>query len=246
MLWRCDLNPYGVDTTEHNLQGPLISLGLLYDGMPQTTGCERCEEINGDRDKWCCRRQAPSMYYVEFLAVWLEAQKWDQEKRQKLILRAVRNYLDPGTEKGCIFFDSGCRVYETRTFVCRMYGVIPKENWDKRWEKLKKEMGDAFHAEPQCTLVSAEKEITPEDEDKWFAHTRKCEKRIGVNPAAIALHDIAGGSYRTFHDHLLIELFPPDFLEMLTRSRLSNPSKEDIDATIEVLRKKMGMHENKN
>lgn len=235
------MNPYGVDTTQGNLRGPLLSLDLLYEGMPETTGCEKCKEINGDQESWCCLSQSPSMYYIEFLNVWKDAQEWDQRKKTDLILRAIRNYLTTNINKGCIFFHGGCQTYTTRPFACRQYGVIPKENWDKRWAKLKEQMGEAFDAKPQCNLVStvSGKGVTPDEEDKWFSHTRKCEERIGTNPAAIALHDIAGGSYRTFHDHLLIELFPPQFLEMLTKSRLSNPSKEDIDSTLEELRKSL-------
>lgn len=235
------MNPYGVDTSEFNIQGPLVSLKLLYDGMPQTKGCEQCEKINGDNAQWCCRTQSPSMYYVEFLDVWKDAQKWNQRQKVDLILRAIRNYLDNRVNKGCIFFDNGCLTYQTRPFCCRMYGVIPKENWDKRWEKLKKDMGKSFDAKPQCDLVSTVdgKEVTAEEEDRWFAHIRQCEERIGTSKVAVALHDIAGGSYRTFHDHLLIEMFPPEFLEMLTRSRMLNPSKKDIDVTLEGLRQSL-------
>ena len=132
------MNPYNIDLTQSNLQGPLIALDILYDGMPQTSGCEKCAEINGDDIHWCCKTMSPSMYYAEFLKVFKQVgEQWSETEKRDLMFRAVRNYLDNGLNKGCVFYDKGCTVYSVRPFVCRMYGVISQENWDKRWETLK-------------------------------------------------------------------------------------------------------------
>jgi len=227
------MNPYNVDTTESNLLGPITSLNILYDEMPETSGCEKCPEINKDDEIWCCLTQNPSMYYVEFLNAWQHIQEeWSKLDRKNLILRAIRNYLDNSLSKGCIFYDSECLIYKQRPYACRMYGIIPTETWNTRWESLKKRQGDNFEAKPQCELVICDSEITPDQEDKWFSHTTTCEKRIGVAEPIIKLHDHAGGSYRTFHDHILIEMFKDDFLHMLSQVRLENPKKEDITEII--------------
>lgn len=229
---------YGVDTSEQNLQGPLISLQVLYDGMPKTSGCESCAQINGkENEHWCCKTQSPSMFYSEFLKVYRNVKNWNRERRKELILRALRSYLDNSLSKGCIFYDNGCQVYDDRPFNCRMYGVIPEKNWNKRWTALKKRQGAKFEARPQCSLVGSEIPITPEMEDKWFRHTRRTEERIGVSKITINLHDLSGGSYRTFHDHLLLDLFGEDILATLTNVRVNNPSREDIDLTIDEMRK---------
>lgn len=226
------MNPYGVDTTERNLLGPFASLKILYDDMPQTLGCENCEKHNSIKD-WCCLFQNPGMYYVEFLNVYQDIQhNWSKQKRKDLFLRAVKNFLSNSLSKGCIFYDEGCLVYERRPFACKMYGIIPKGNWDKRWKRLEERQGDKFEARPQCELVSPDKPVSVENEDKWFSHIANCEKRIGVPLDIISLHDLAGGSYRTFHDHLLVMIFDPKLLEMLSTYRLSDPSVEDIEETI--------------
>ena len=234
-------NPYRIDTSENSIRGPLVSLNILYKEMPETQGCEKCEEINGSEKTWCCRSQNPSMWYVEFLNVWEKAQNWNKEKKINLILRAIRNYLSNKLSKGCIFFDDGCTAYESRPFSCRMYGVVPKENWDKRWDNLKERQGDKFEAKQQCSLVSAKSGTAPtaKDEDEWFKHTVKCEKRIGITPDLIKSYDLPGGTYRTFHDHLLIELYSPEFLNKLTVVRMQNPSDADIDGFISVLREQL-------
>jgi len=232
------MNPYGIDISQSNLEGPLASLEVLYQGMPKTSGCEKCKEVNGDKHDWCCVNQSPSMYYVEFLKVFKKiGDTWTHEKKVEILLRAVRNYLDNSINKGCIFYgENGCMAYEDRPLICRLYGVIPKESWDKRWESLENEQGEDFDAIEQCNLVKSSEEITPELEGKWFLHTRECEKRIGIPDHVINSHDNAGGSYRTFHDHLLLEILGPNVLVMLTDVRISNPSKEDIELTIEKIR----------
>lgn len=122
---------------------------------------------------------------------------------------------------------------------CRMYGVIPKENWDKRWESLKERQGENFEAKPQCQLVSSEEEITAAMEDKWFLHTRKAEQRIGIPDEVIDLHDGGGGSYRTFHDHLLLEIFGDRIMGVLTEARLTNSTAEEIELLVQELRKQL-------
>jgi len=165
------MNPYGIDLTETNLGGPIASLTVLYDGMPETSGCESCEKNNPGEKDWCCLTQNPSMYYVEFLNVFKEVgDHWSNEDKSEVLLRAVRNYLKNDLNKGCIFYKEGCTIYEKRPFSCRMYGVVPKKSWDKRWEALKERQKENFSAKPQCPLVSTEEEITDKMEDKWFEH----------------------------------------------------------------------------
>lgn len=229
---------YSVDLSESNLRGPLISLGILYESMPETEGCEKCREINGDNFAWCCSSQSPSLYYIEFLKIWEIVQNWSKPNKAELVVRVIKNYLDNSVNKGCVFFNNKCLCYEARPLICRFYGIIPSESWSERWKKLEERDGEKFEAHPQCDLVKtvSGKPITPEDENKWFEHSRKCEQRIGVPLSVIAMHDNPGGSYRSFHDHILLEMFPPDALDMLTKAKLSNPSKDDIEKTAENIR----------
>ncbi len=234
------LNPYGVNTSDSNLVGPLVSLRILHEEMPKTTGCDRCKEVNGDNVDWCCKTTNPSMYYVEFLNSWQAVQdEWSKDDKLDLVVRAIRNYLSESLEKGCIFYHGGCTTYDKRPFACRMYGVIPKQTWDERRVIFKGRYGEDFEPRAQCDMVTADKEISREMEDNWFLFIRRAEERIGVPEAVINGHDEPHGSYRTFHDHMLVELFPPEFLNYLTKLRLSSPSEEDIDKFIIEVRKQM-------
>jgi Fe-S-cluster containining protein len=229
---------YGVSVAESNIRPALIALNILYKDMPETEGCENCALHNGDNVCWCCLTQNPSMYYVEFLNIWEKVQQWSKAKKLPVILRAVRNYLTADKEKGCIFFDDGCLIYETRPFACRMYGVISPVGWQRRWDALREREGSEFRAREQCNLVQLKSSgepgattpsfISEAQEDNWFLHTRRCEAMLGVTPQQLALHDRPLGTYRTFHDHLLLQCFGENFLCTLTQMRLSKPSNEDI------------------
>lgn len=226
------MNPYGVSTVDSNIRAPLVSLNVLYDRMPQTTGCEKCGEINGDNLAWCCRTMNPSMYYVEFLYVWEKVQKWTKKDKAALIVRAVVNYLSRSLTKGCIFYDGRCLCYDQRPLACRMYGVVPQDVWDRRLQGLKDQLGEdnVRHWTKQCDLVSVKNgsPINEDDEMKWFNFTKTAEERIGVPSHVIKLHDLPAGSYRTFHDHLLLELFPAKAMNGLTATKMRKPNEEWI------------------
>jgi len=216
-----------------------VALELIYKDMPCTTGCDKCKEVNGDDAWWCCRTMNPSMYYSEFLLVWEHVQdNWSPERKSKLIVRAIKNYLSSENIKGCIFFaEDKCNCYQRRPFMCRMYGLIPKESWDKRVGQLEERMkeGTTKWWRPQCELVKAEKEISQEDEMTWFYQVRESEIRIGMPHQFIKAHDHPAGCYRTFHDHLLLELLPSEGLNRLTELKLGKPTQEDIDKFAEAI-----------
>ncbi|KKN26828.1 hypothetical protein LCGC14_0870870 [marine sediment metagenome] len=237
-------NPYGIPTTNANIQAPLASLNVLYERMPKTAGCEQCQQQNGKDSFWCCQIICPSMYYVEFLNVWAEVQKWNMKKRLPIILRAIKTYLSNKDSKGCIFYDNKCLVYNQRPINCRFYGVISQSSWDKRTTALKERYKDQELSEDfqrkltQCDLVSNDDgtECIPEDtEQRWFEHTTGCEARIGINPLTILEHDSPKGSYRTFHDHIMLEFVDTVALSQLTKIKMSLPTEEDINAFADAL-----------
>lgn len=233
---------YDCELTEQNLLTPMVKLQVLYETMPETTGCDKCKEVNGDNAQWCCKTQNPSLFYSEFIYVWRDVEKhWSKRKRLDLIIRSIRNYLVNHTNKGCVFFDNECLCYKHRPQACRLYGVMPKESWDEREKRIKTVLGDNVKITPQCNLVSTVSgdPVTVEDENSWFLKTREIESNLGVNQHVIGLHDNPGGSYRTFHDHILMELFSLNFLSMLTKLKMSNPSDADINSTLDYLKKNL-------
>ena len=72
----------------------------------------------------------------------------------------------------------------------------------------------------QCNLVKTEhnKKVNIKDTGHWWRCLNEIEQGLGVKKKEI--NDGPGGSYRTYHDHLLIQLLPENILEQLTQVRL--------------------------
>lgn len=209
----------------------------LFARLPETTGCERCREVNGDNEQWCCRNNSPSMYRIEFLNVWAETEPWDKEKRKRLLFRAIRNFLSSEFNKPCVFWEDGCTVYGSRPLACRNYGIIPKKSWHEHNESLKKKLGNDFPLQKQCDMVSVldGELITDQKMNNWFDTTRFAERILGIADRFINLHDEEGGTYRTFHDHIMMSEENKDFAEVLVQLKLKQPTSEQIDAFLKTL-----------
>ncbi len=135
-----------------------------------------------------------------------------------------------------------CRLITFSTLACRMYGVIPQESWDRRWENLKSILGNEFDFRQQCNLVKTlhdSEKIDLEIENDFFSRVRNVEKVIGVSEFVINAHDSEIGSYRNFHDHLLLEIFDMNTLEILTATKLTKPNDEEIELSTSIIREKI-------
>lgn len=212
------------------LRKGLSSLQSLYSKIPETTGC--IENIDSCRG-WCCKVQSPQVLYVEFLNTWDTIMRtWDLENVLEVVEDSVMCYISTETTKGCVFFDQEkhtCKQHKTRCFNCRIYGITPKEEFEPRYlamkEILRKYPNAILHN--QCDLVST-KDGTPIDvgqTDIWWKKLTNAENFIGIERDRI--NDGKSGSYRTYHDHILLYLLPNDILHMLTNLKTSEIRPED-------------------
>lgn len=205
-------------------------LRRLYEQIPSTTGCMENINKDGGCSGWCCEEQNPQLMYSEFLNTWnYVVQNWSTEKISALVMRAVKSYLNGEKVKGCVFFDKEtrlCSQHETRPFNCRTYGQIPEEEFKPRYERLKILYPDAPFKD-QCSLVKTDgNRPTEDDMDAWFHHLRLIEKELLGTFSLV--HDGDGGSYRTYHDHILLRIGNMSFLMTLTKLRLSGtPEKKE-------------------
>ena len=165
------------------LKGAHRKLRALYKKIPETTGC--MENLDTCKS-WCCSTQSPQVLYVEFLYVWKDIIKyWTIPDILDLIESAVRSYLNNNPVKGCIFHnkDTGlCMQHKTRCFNCYIYGITPKEEFTKRFNKFKEMYKDRPDVilHDQCPLVSANKKVTQKDIDKWWNELVNIENSIGI------------------------------------------------------------------
>lgn len=195
----------------------------FYNKMPDTEGCMENIQPEGSGCRgWCCRIQTPQLLYSEFLLLWnFVSNNWNNDQVCDLFKKSMLNAIDPLPSKGCVFFDRDscmCTIHKVRPYNCRIYGITPDEEFNPRYEKLKKEYDSIVGAiiKPQCDLVSTVTgdKITKEQIDEWWEELVKIETSIGIPKDMVT--DAMGGSYRTPHDHVLLYNMPENVLNALS------------------------------
>ncbi len=188
--------------------------------MPETYGCLESISKEDGCGSWCCEKQFPSVWYVEFLNSWnYIVNNWNDVQIKELIERSLRNYLYPKPERGCVFWNKDtkmCNQHEHRSYNCMIYGIEPEENFNERLVKLKVLYP---HTKNQCNLVKTVDEIKVDSKkiEYWWNLLKNTELSIGVSQDL--MHDNYGGSYRSYHDHILLHLFDDSHMEMLSNVR---------------------------
>lgn len=210
------------------------TLKSIYNDIPETEGCMENIAKEGGCGAWCCQSQNPSVFFSEFLLTWGRVSgNWTKAQKAELIIRCLRNYFDKTTSKGCVFWNSGtklCQQHESRPYNCRVYGQTPEEDFKPRYEKLKVLYPDADIRE-QCSLVKSPAPPTKEQINKWFNEIRFVEHDCGVHHT---LHtDEPGGSYRSYHDHVLLQIGNAAFLQHVSKLRISGTIEQQEKFIVE-------------
>ena len=230
---------------KNTLSRALNHLKALYEKMPETKGC--MEHINkpkeeGGCEAWCCQLQNPQLLQVEFLHAWKNMMSsWELDDIVEVIEAALKNYLSKEPTKGCIFFDKKskmCRHHDVRPLACRQYGVEPEEEFKPKYERLKVLYADIPGAvlRDQCDLVSTidDKDITVKDTEAWWLELMNIEGEIGIGRNK--MNDEFGGTYRTYHDHLLLHAFPVSMLEKIQAMKMHGNAEENDIIVRELVR----------
>jgi hypothetical protein len=77
----------------------------------------------------------------------------------------------------------------------------------------------------QCDLTRVIGEaLSKKDIDDYFESIKLIEKEVGVKSSLF--HDGDGGSYRTYHDHLLLYLSTDSFLSLLTKIKTKGTDQD--------------------
>jgi len=206
----------------------ISKLNNIYKDIPETKGClENINKLDGCGG-WCCKFQSPQVLYCEFLNTWkFILQNWDFNSIIDLIEKSIRNYFNSFYSKGCIFWDEKtklCKQHRTRPYICKMYGIIPEEEFKPRYEALKlahnKEIGAVI--KDQCNLVKTvdnKKSVTKEESDLWWKSLLDVEMDMGIKKSEIRSYE--KGSYLTYHDHVLLQFFSENLLLQMTDVKLS-------------------------
>jgi Fe-S-cluster containining protein len=217
-------------------------LNNIYKTVPDTVGCMDNICLKGKEccNAWCCRLQTPQLLYSEFLLIWDYVSKnWNDDDICSLLEKCMLNAINEIPSKGCVFLNEDnnlCKIHEQRPFNCRIYGITPDEEFNPRYEKLKKEykMIKGAVAKPQCDLISVVGEkVTTDDTKKWWDKIVDVDKSIGIPIGMI--NDEMGGSYRSCHDHVLLYNLPENVLNSLAGIKMYPDFSDRIKAVKDII-----------
>jgi Fe-S-cluster containining protein len=200
--------------------------GIYNDQIDLSTTCNhKCE---------CCRTAMPMHNYCEFVNIisklWEEL---DNKEKLNLIITSIeyffsveyKKWAEKSLIKPCMLLDDGtglCKIYKRRPLSCRMYGLWPKEDYEKRvdrFEKIYSQYGlkrEDLPLNKQCSFVKRiddSKPITTEVINGLFKQLDELDGKIG-NFSELQISQKE--NYRTFHDWLLLKVLGEEWLSKLT------------------------------
>jgi hypothetical protein len=213
----------------------------IYNSIPETKGCiENINKKDGCKGH-CCKFQVPQILYSEFLLLWdYICKNWTDEEICDLFERCMVTAVNELPSKCCVLFDEKkftCMAHKKRSYNCRIYSITPDEEFNPRYEKLKKEYDKIIGSVifPQCNLVSTcdGSKITTEDTDRWWNKIIEVERYIGIPENMI--NDEMGGSYRTPHDHILLYNMPENVLNSLAGIKMYEKFEDRVKAVQDII-----------
>jgi len=226
-----------------NLKSVLQS--VYHDYANMETNCKHlCE---------CCNVAMPQMNYCEFVQIvtvlWNGIEK---DEKINLICKSVEYFFKneylkwqkDSLIKPCMLLDKEglCKIYEDRPLNCRLYGLWPKEDYEKRVDRfaeiyaqygLKKEDLPLNTQCPNVKRVDDKVPLTSEVINSLFGKLDELDKSIG---GFTSLQTSQKENYRTFHDWLLLKIYGEKWLVMLTTFSLA-ATKEQMEDQINELNK---------
>jgi Fe-S-cluster containining protein len=237
-----DFDFYSHDRIKENSEQAFRRIRRVHNKIPDTRGCMENINKEGGCGAWCCLLQNPQVLYSEFLYTWKYIVKeFSVDEIINVIERAIRNYIAGDVIKGCMFFNKEsrmCTVHPARPYACRYYGITPKGEFEKRLAATKKQFPDAEEGEirDQCGLVSTlnGRKVRQKEMDKNWTTLINVEKFLGIPEKQI--NDGPGGSYRTYHDHVLLKNMPNEVLIELQTIRLLK-NEEEKEKAVEAFMK---------
>lgn len=201
----------------------------------------------------CCKVAMPQINYSEFVQIASDAwQDFPKEEKVKLICKSVEYFFRHEFEKWgkdifikpCMFLDKDtnlCKIYNNRPLACRLYGLWPKEEYDKRVDKFEKaysEYGltrEDLPLNKQCDKVGRIDKTIELDMpmiESLYAKLDNLDAKVGD----FSKTQIKGKeNYRTFHDWLLLKIFGENWLINLS-SFMKAATKEQIEEQVEAIK----------
>lgn len=196
----------------------------------------------------CCRVACPQMNYSEATSIindiWTN---WSKEDKTRLLVTAIKYFFSKSLIKPCpMLKDKDCLLYLKRPLGCRLYGLWPKEVYDRRAEIVAKTINLPKEQVPlntQCEFVKRKNKepLSIEQINEMYQALDKLDLHLLIQNDLTKKEEIEQKiskrwNYRTIHDWLLFIFFGEDWLVRLTSFSMA-AKKENLDDFINVLEK---------
>ena len=216
-------------------------------GSLETSCCRQCS---------CCRVACPQMKYSEALqiitGIW---NNWTKEEKRELLMTCIEYFFSRSLVKPCpMLSESTCKVYKDRPLNCRLYGLWPKEMWEKRVETISKKLDlekEKIPLNTQCQFVQLKRggALSEDAIQKMFDAIDALDIQIlsgeqssstGADSKKKSDGKVIGmvrnnWNYRTIHDWILFFFWGEEKLASMTDVALI-ASKTQLDAFMKTMR----------
>lgn len=211
-----------------DLRDKLQDVYKMHGGL-ETTCARQCG---------CCRVACPMMSYSEAMVIMVRVwSEWDKAEILELLLTCVDHFFSRSLVKPCPLLDGdGCSVYEDRPLMCRLYGLWPKEAYDRRVEVKAAELGlpkEQIPLNVQCMFVKrvVNEPLTEEQIQSMEAAIDAIDKMVLVKAEKMSETDASvrirkDWNYRRIEDWILFKVFGEEFLSIMTQKLLSSSDEE--------------------
>ena len=188
----------------------------------------------------CCNVACPQMNYSEAVSIIDDIWKnWSKEDKTKILVTAIKYFFSKSLIKPCpMLKEKDCSEYAKRCLSCRIYGLWPKEVYDKRAESVSKNLGLPKEQVPlntQCEFVKRinGQPISIEQINEMYDKLDKIDLHLLIGNNLTIKEDIehkigTRWNYRTMHDWLLFLFLGEDWLTHITQFSLA-AKKEDLE-----------------
>jgi len=142
--------------------------------------------------------------------------------------------------------DNVCRQYGKRPIACRLYGLWPKDVYEKRAEMISNSLKlpkEQIPLNTQCSFVTRKNKqpLSIEQINEMYNDLDKLDLHLLIGNDLTLKEELEHKigqrwNYRTMHDWLLFLFFGEDWLVRLTSFSMAS-KKEDLDEFINILEK---------
>jgi len=215
-----------VETKDKSFKRVNKKLNQLYDQLP-VTKCLNCPGKCGVEAD-CCKTFSPPMLLIEFLnSINHINSNWDDEQKNNLLVKCLKSFMNIEKNKPCVLLEEVlCSIYNARPLGCRLFGMYPDKEWEKRLHSIASQIKTNTESLPffkQCKNIEVEgdeTEVDTEKSDSIFEEMHKLDIQLFKDRQFGKRMVDQTATYMPFETHYLCYRMGANFIQQLTDMKL--------------------------